>query len=1219
MMEMYYWLYFVLLSSVSANEYYVWANGRHDCPDNDSIPCHNLSYYYTNQEYFASDTVFYFLEGRHVLALSGLLLVSNVSNLTLRGTNEDRVQGFYDTVIQSSAVIECNSESGLAIVNSSHVTLEHITIANCGSKTPDGSVNASVSVYLNNVRNIMLNYVSVQNGSGAGVILLNCLDLFLTESSFAQNNAIETDTYYLNGGNVFITYDSQLNDYEMCDEYNVTILRTNSSLGLSDKIAGHGGGIQIVLSKFTGYTFHFLIESNVFWGNFGRQGGNLDFFVSSACCYTFRLSNSLLAEASGEFGAGMIIDHVGNSDTGGDDNLTIIIENTNFINNKAISGGGLSVYWFRNSHTATVIIRNCTIQGNVGESGFGILAYSTKDLLRCSSLVIEMSNTTIDSNKGKMTITDSPKGSVVFIDVHAILDYVTIQNHPSSGLLAIASTVTFRHDNYFISNAGINGGGIAMYDSSVLVIDPPANLSFRDNSATKFGGAIYILQEININYLLVTDDCFYRVMRDENSTWYLFESNTAAISGDILYGGNVSHCSDFEYQFGLFSNAIGSSPISSDAIQVCFCEAGLQNCSLMNQTISLKPGETHFVSLAVVGQENGLTKGTVRLTQNNLGDIGVLDFNATCSNVSFTVSAENPIYATLISSEAPQDDEFAKIINVNVEQCPPAFAQVDKCECDEILSDLGFSCNIDTETISCDTSTCAKVWVKYINTTDCQELVVSKHCPFDYCSIPDGTEFSVTKTPDYQCANNRSGLLCGKCADGFSLVLGTNNCKKCSNAHIALFIPFALAGIALVALIVTLNMTVTSGTINGLIFYANIIKLYEHIIFSDGQLPILHGFISWVNMDLGIETCFFNGMNACSKTWLQFVFPVYIWLLVLAIILIARQFPISMKIVTKNAVPVLATLVLLSYTKLIRATISALYIASVGCNGVVWRVDPDATNSACYIILVVTSVMILLLLILPYTLFLLFLPLIAGPLSNYILLLRKLSNKLKPFIDAYAGPYKDRFRFWTGLLLLVRVILALAVPFDESASFSIDLLVFILIGLLTVYVVFNGVYQSKLKSYMEAFFILNLTIVGYVSSEQQDEFQTKRLIYLVILVFSVLIVFCGLVLYYCYKRARDSEYVQTKLLPVLVKLHLKKVDSEQELPELGNTNINEGGTMMKRVTNDRPVNTENSTVYTAKSYTSTTLPTPNSSPLPVRRESILFDEDDNRKRRASKY
>ena len=39
-------------------------------------------------------------------------------------------------------------------------------------------------------------------------------------------------------------------------------------------------------------------------------------------------------------------------------------------------------------------------------------------------------------------------------------------------------------------------------------------------------------------------------------------------------------------------------------------------------------------------------------------------------------------------------------------------------------------------------------------------------------------------------------------------------------------------------------------------------------------------FLTWLNLDFGIETCFFDGMDAYTKIWLQFVFPAYIYMAV---------------------------------------------------------------------------------------------------------------------------------------------------------------------------------------------------------------------------------------------------------------------------------------------------------------------------------------------------
>ena len=127
-----------------------------------------------------------------------------------------------------------------------------------------------------------------------------------------------------------------------------------------------------------------------------------------------------------------------------------------------------------------------------------------------------------------------------------------------------------------------------------------------------------------------------------------------------------------------------------------------------------------------------------------------------------------------------------------------------------------------------------------------------------------------------QCAFDRYGTLCGSCREGFSQVFGTSRCLECSNKHLSLLIPFSLAGIALVAFLFALNLTVSVGTINGLIFYANILKINETVFFPPGDRSPFRIFISWLNLDLGIETCFYNGMDSLAKTWLQFAFPFYL-------------------------------------------------------------------------------------------------------------------------------------------------------------------------------------------------------------------------------------------------------------------------------------------------------------------------------------------------------
>jgi hypothetical protein len=130
-------------------------------------------------------------------------------------------------------------------------------------------------------------------------------------------------------------------------------------------------------------------------------------------------------------------------------------------------------------------------------------------------------------------------------------------------------------------------------------------------------------------------------------------------------------------------------------------------------------------------------------------------------------------------------------------------------------------------------------------------------------------------------------------------------------------------GFLLLALILLLNLTVTQGLINGLILYANVLWTYKDILFppkQQGTMLACQIFVAWLNLDFGIETCLVVGLTAFWKTWLQFLFPLYIWFIAGVIIIACRYSSESRltNLICDRAVPLLATLFLLSYTKLLR-------------------------------------------------------------------------------------------------------------------------------------------------------------------------------------------------------------------------------------------------------------------------------------------------------------
>ena len=339
------------------------------------------------------------------------------------------------------------------------------------------------------------------------------------------------------------------------------------------------------------------------------------------------------------------------------------------------------------------------------------------------------------------------------------------------------------------------------------------------------------------------------------------------------------------------------------------------------------------------------------------------------------------------------------------------------------------------------------------------------------------------KHPDEQCALSRSGVLCGSCQQNLSHVLGTSNCKKCSSHFLLLILVFIAAGIVLVAFLMLLNLTVSVGTINGLIFYANIVRANQAIFFPPGtNNQFLSIFIAWLNLDLGIETCFYSGLDAYAKTWLQFLFPVYIWIIVVLIIVSSHYSTTAAKLSGRNAVQVLATLFLLSYAKLLRITITAFSFTLLeypdGSVKRVWLYDGNVDYlKGKHIALFVAALLLLVFISLPYTLALLFIQCLQYR-SRYRIL--AWVRRLKPLFDAYTGPYKDKHRYWPGLLLVVRVVLFLVFSVNVFGDPAVSLLTITVttscINFSTIN--FGSVYRNNVLNLIEYSFFFNLEILS---------------------------------------------------------------------------------------------------------------------------------------------
>ena len=121
----------------------------------------------------------------------------------------------------------------------------------------------------------------------------------------------------------------------------------------------------------------------------------------------------------------------------------------------------------------------------------------------------------------------------------------------------------------------------------------------------------------------------------------------------------------------------------------------------------------------------------------------------------------------------------------------------------------------------------------------------------------------------------------------------------------------------------------------------------------------------------------------------------------------------------------------------------------------------------------IAGILVLVFLIVPYTLCLAFFQQLQACSGHKLF---QWVNRLKPLFDSYAGPYKDKYRFWTGMLLVVRTVLIVLFTVNIAGSIEFDLLVILVVSSVLAWAHSNAICKKWPHNYLEAFFHLQLVI-----------------------------------------------------------------------------------------------------------------------------------------------
>ena len=1058
--------------------------------------------------------------------------------------------------------------------------------------------------------------------------------LFTTLCTFVNNSAVEGGVMYIH--DAFLTDISSIYQNNRASinggaiSLNKARIKVSTSSFVHNTAVNSGGVASTLIQLFQN---HMTFEQTHFQHNKAFSGGVIamgrnDMVSVSRSTFTnnsavtggvvYLLTGNELTVNHSTFSHNSADSDGGVFHSGSDNRL--VLKDSTLTYNRAKNNGGVICSLIQTELNITG--DNCTFVGNQAQNGGAVYA-SESGVTVCSKSLLMSNNSAVESG-GAMYLS---KTNLTFMNGKSMLTRNKAERI-GGGIYVDNSTLVVEKATHFANNEAENGGGVGLVNSAVtngISAENDSFINFSLNRASSYGGAIYIDDDSNSDTVcsavivqreMSSNGCFSK------SLFFYFSNNSASKLGSNLFGGFLDRCELNETvdsphrEKGVASflrktniNESQLDTIIARPIQLCFCREGQADCDYQPETFRVNRAKNFLIEVIAYDHVHNAVNSIVSCSLNSSAgglDAGqdLQNITAGCTKLNFTLYSPYNYEELTLSL-----DNTCKALGITEQRvmieiicsCPIGFQVHNNdqtscdCICDKVLQPYDKTdCDKQSQSIIRKDN----FWINYINSSNSTGYVIYPNCPYDYCHTPEESIAINLNNPEgyeAQCTSHRSGTLCGSCKQNFSVSLGSSSCLPCPTywpgITVIIITAFMLSGICLVALLLVLNVTVATGTLNAIIFYANIMAANKSAMLSSSKLKFASIFISWLNFDIGFDTCFFDGMDMYVKTWLQLAFPLYIIFLVIVIIKLSYHCDAFGRLIgRRDPVAMLATLVLLSYTKLLQTIItafsSAILVYPDSSKKYVWL--PDATVeylTGKHAALFFVALLILLAGFL-YTLLLLsWQCLLRCPRRRIKLIM---SQKLSSFLQTYHVPYTPKHRYWTGLLLLVRVIIYLISGFNPTGDPRISLLSTALVmSFLFLYSIMFGVrmYKNWLINAMETVAYFNVIAVSILTWYVLDSNNKHQPIITNISVGITFVQLLMVVFYHTLKYLTSKLYSRIQETPTIKNVNKRLIPREKKKfdhkPTPADDDIHQFNELLDMI--DRPVNTNDYNVPQVRS------------------------------------
>ena len=871
--------------------------------------------------------------GEHVISGGPFCSVRNLTNISITGAGRDLT------------VVRC-SESGRGFKFSfvGNLTIAKMAFVGCGLVTTISNpfadvvnITSSIVLYFDSSSSVSIQHIAITNFSGFGVYGLavyravlediqflscvgNCSGALFYGTSGTEKltvhgclfaNLINTNSVLFGSGlTVWSSTGLYIANIRDCVFYSLSSVRGAVVMLFSFAIITNSTFVSLQSGALSTYYSWVFVVNSTFCRNVAENGAAI-YAINTYSLYVFgsRFNENVATAWGGAINFySPEISFLTNS---------MEITNCVFTNNAAASIGG-ALFIFNSFPLSNVIVKQTILQNNSAPSGAAIYAGDFHQ--RKSFFLILEDLLVLENHCSSCAAEQDVVGAAVYysevsdVYIYGFSGYGSqfIGNSPQGAIQGLSGNLHIYGDVLFRNNTGESGGAIGLLYNAHLYFYTDCNVIFDGNTASTYGGAIYIQGDPNIpkSELIL---CAIQFIGQQENYSIIFNGNNALVSGQSIYATPIYNCSlilptdlnkfYFNKPSAYYSHILNISSNTSDIqilsfplhIRLCSCNAGMQCEGLTSGVykITTTPGRTVRLTATSVDSENHTSPAViytyvppnnhnVRLAhQQNVQWIG-----KSCETIQYQLyGQENTsinLQLTTYMGDAPT------ILQITLKQCDPGFVLMTNaegltlCNCSSFLMPSILSCDLASGTVIRSDNH----WIGVYNNGTKDLVAVAYTCPLDYCKL-SYSQLSLV-APDELCDKNRYGILCGHCHSNLSVVFGSTECQVCSDIWLLTILLYGTLGIVLVAVLFMLNITVIHGTIYGLIFYANVVQVNSSIFFSQPQLKPLQILISFINLDLGFPLCFYNGMDDAAKTGLQFVFPAYLLVLTLIIITVCR-------------------------------------------------------------------------------------------------------------------------------------------------------------------------------------------------------------------------------------------------------------------------------------------------------------------------------------------